>query len=133
LETAILVSSRLDRADLTGAFVFGISASNLSLDGAVQKNLVIQRSKNDAPITLDDLEVAQFIYLLLNVPGGVFPDYELPDHTGTRQSLSELQRDDQLILTLARGHYCPKEHQQHLELAPSTRSKSSLNEHYRRP
>ena len=25
--------------------------------------------------------------------------------------------DDPLILTLARGHYCPKEHQQHLELA----------------
>jgi peroxiredoxin len=24
---------------------------------------------------------------------------------------------DPLILTLARGHYCPKEHQQHLELA----------------
>ena len=22
-----------------------------------------------------------------------------------------------MILTLARGHYCPKEHQQHLELA----------------
>ena len=31
--------------------------------------------------------------------------------------LSELQGDDPLILTLARGHYCPKEHQQHLELA----------------
>jgi peroxiredoxin len=28
-----------------------------------------------------------------------------------------LQGDDPLILTLARGHYCPKEHQQHLELA----------------
>src|SRR5690242_8859875 len=51
------------------------------------------------------------------VHGGVFPDYELPDHTGTRRSLSELQRDDPLILTLARGHYCPKEHHQHLELA----------------
>jgi peroxiredoxin len=31
--------------------------------------------------------------------------------------LSELQGDDPLILTLARGHYCPKEHQQHLALA----------------
>src|SRR5205823_5390928 len=29
----------------------------------------------------------------------------------------ELQGGDPLILTLARGHYCPKEHQQHLELA----------------
>ena len=51
------------------------------------------------------------------VPGGIFPDYELPDHTGKLRKLSELQGDDPLILTLARGHYCPKEHQQHLELA----------------
>ena len=40
------------------------------------------------------------------VPGAIFPDYELPDHTGTLRKLSELQGDDPLILTLARGHYC---------------------------
>ena len=51
------------------------------------------------------------------VPGAVFPDYQLPDHTDKLCKLSELQGDDPLILTLARGHYCPKEHQQHLELA----------------
>jgi peroxiredoxin len=51
------------------------------------------------------------------IPGGIFPDYTLPDHTGTARTLSELQGDDPMILTLARGHYCPKEHQQHLELA----------------
>ena len=51
------------------------------------------------------------------VPGGTFPDYALPDHTGTVRSLSELQGDDPMVLTLARGHYCPKEHQQHLDLA----------------
>src|ERR1700752_3021222 len=51
------------------------------------------------------------------IPGGVFPDYALPDHTGASRTLSELQGEDPLILTLARGHYCPKEHQQHLELA----------------
>ncbi len=50
-------------------------------------------------------------------PGGTFPDYELPDHTSTTRKLSELQGDDPMILTLARGHYCPKEHQQHRELA----------------
>jgi peroxiredoxin len=50
-------------------------------------------------------------------PGGTFPDYELPDHTDTPRKLSGLQGDDPMILTLARGHYCPKEHQQHLELA----------------
>jgi peroxiredoxin len=50
-------------------------------------------------------------------PGGVFPDYELPDHTNTMRRLSELQGDDPLILTLSRGYFCPKEHQQHLQLA----------------
>ena len=50
-------------------------------------------------------------------PGGTFPDYALPDHTGTVRTLSELQGRDPLILTLARGNYCPKEHWQHLELA----------------
>jgi peroxiredoxin len=51
------------------------------------------------------------------VPGGVFPDYALPDHTDTVRSLSEIQGRDPMILTLARGHYCPKEHQQHQDLA----------------
>src|SRR6202020_856333 len=50
-------------------------------------------------------------------PGGTFPDFTLSDHTNTERKLSELQGDDPLILTLARGNYCPKEHQQHLELA----------------
>ena len=50
-------------------------------------------------------------------PGGTFPDYELPDHERNTRKLSEIQGDDPMILTLARGHYCPKEHQQHLELA----------------
>jgi peroxiredoxin len=51
------------------------------------------------------------------VPGAAFPDYKLPDHTKAMRSLGELQGDDPLILTLARGHFCPKEHQQHLQLA----------------
>src|SRR4029078_1379204 len=50
-------------------------------------------------------------------PGGTFPDYELPDHTSTPRRLSELQADDPMILTLARGHYSPKEPQQHRELS----------------
>src|SRR4029077_11003717 len=50
-------------------------------------------------------------------PGGVFPDYELTDHTKTRRRLSELQGIDPMILVLSRGSFCPKDHQQHLELA----------------
>jgi peroxiredoxin len=51
------------------------------------------------------------------VPGGTFPDYELPDHERVPRKLSEIQGEDPMILLLARGHYCPKEHQLHLELA----------------
>ncbi len=51
------------------------------------------------------------------VPGGTFPDYELTDHTKERRRLSELQGDNPMILLLSRGHYCPKDNQQHLKLA----------------
>jgi peroxiredoxin len=43
------------------------------------------------------------------VPGAVFPDYSLTDHTGTRRTLSELQGPDPLILVLGRGGFCPKD------------------------
>ena len=35
------------------------------------------------------------------IPGGVFPDYALPDHTGAVRTLSELQGRDPLILMLS--------------------------------
>jgi peroxiredoxin len=47
------------------------------------------------------------------IPGAVFPDYELPDHTTKRRKLSELQGQDPLVLVLSRGGYCPKERRQH--------------------
>jgi len=45
-------------------------------------------------------------------PGAVFPDYELPDHTGRHRKLSELQGQDPLILVLSRGVFCPKDRRQ---------------------
>jgi peroxiredoxin len=47
------------------------------------------------------------------VPGAVFPDYELPDHTAKRRKLSELQGQHPLVLVLSRGGYCPKDRRQH--------------------
>ena len=38
------------------------------------------------------------------IPGGIFPDYALPDHTGSVRTLSELQGRDPLILVLSRDH-----------------------------
>lgn len=51
------------------------------------------------------------------VPGATFPDYELTDQARQRRTLSELQGLDPMILLLSRGHFCPKDHQQHLMLA----------------
>jgi uncharacterized protein YjbI with pentapeptide repeats len=65
LERAILVDTKLGNANLTGCSVYGISAWNLSLKGAIQSNLVIT-PRNESVIQVDNLEVAQFIYLLLN-------------------------------------------------------------------
>jgi len=47
------------------------------------------------------------------IPGAVFPDYELPDHTGKHRKLSELQGADPLIVVLSRGGFCPKDRRQH--------------------
>ncbi len=50
-------------------------------------------------------------------PGATFPDFELTDHARRRRRLSEIQGQDPIIVVLSRGHFCPKDHQQHLELA----------------
>ena len=46
------------------------------------------------------------------IPGALFRDYELADHTGTHRTLSELQGLDPMILVLSRGGYCPKDRRQ---------------------
>jgi peroxiredoxin len=45
--------------------------------------------------------------------GATFPDYELPDQTGTHRKLSELQRGDPMVVVLSRGGFCPKDRRQH--------------------
>ena len=55
----------LTHSDLTGASVYGTSAWNVGLEGATEKSLRI--TEKDSPLVqVDSLEVAQFIYLLLN-------------------------------------------------------------------
>src|SRR5229473_3833429 len=46
------------------------------------------------------------------VAGAVFPDYELTDHAGKRQKLSDLQGPDPMVLVLSRGGFCPKDRRQ---------------------
>jgi hypothetical protein len=73
-----LTNTDFTGADLTGCHVYGVSAWDLKLEGAKQQNLIItvKRSKRRNPfevtprdepeITVDNIEVAQFIYLMLN-------------------------------------------------------------------
>ena len=65
LSGATLVRTNLEEANLTACYVFGISVWNVRLEGAIQSNLVITPG-GESPIQVDNLEVAQFIYLLLN-------------------------------------------------------------------
>jgi hypothetical protein len=60
-----LLGTDLEGANLTACSVYGISAWNVKLEGAIQANLVIT-PEYESPIQVDNLEVAQFIYLLLN-------------------------------------------------------------------
>lgn len=62
---ASLVETILVEADLTGCSIYGAAVWKLVLGKTKQSNLII--SPPDEPtITVDNIEVAQFIYLLLN-------------------------------------------------------------------
>jgi hypothetical protein len=61
---AALSGTNFEDANLTGCRIYGISAWDLKLDGAVQDGLIIT-PEGQPEVTVGDLEVAQFIYLLL--------------------------------------------------------------------
>ena len=44
--------------------------------------------------------------------GNKFPNFELPDHNGERQKLSQTLRGFPGVLIFSRGHFCPKDHVQ---------------------
>jgi uncharacterized protein YjbI with pentapeptide repeats len=81
LQRAVLLETNLTGADLTGCRVYGVSAWGLNLGRAKQQNLVITRGLEwewddsqqkwvmrvkEPKITVDNIEVAQFVYLLLH-------------------------------------------------------------------
>jgi len=68
LQSAILVDTDLTGADITGCRIYGVSAWGLRPpESAKQRNLIIT-PEDEPAITVDNIEVAQFIYLLLNNP-----------------------------------------------------------------
>ena len=65
LAAASLLHTNLQKANLSNCYIYGISVWDVDLSGAIQKDLVI--TPNVFPkVTVDNIEVAQFIYLLLN-------------------------------------------------------------------
>lgn len=64
LTGSVAIETDFTGANLTGCRIYGISAWDVVLTDASQSNLVITR--NEPHVRVDDLEVAQFIYLLLN-------------------------------------------------------------------
>jgi uncharacterized protein YjbI with pentapeptide repeats len=67
LAYATLVDADSTDANLTDCRIYGVSAWGLKLSGETsQRNLIITRTRNEPKITVDNIEVAQFIYLLLN-------------------------------------------------------------------
>jgi uncharacterized protein YjbI with pentapeptide repeats len=65
LSGSVFVRTDLRDATLTNCRVYGVSVWDVKLEGVKQLNLIITQD-DQSTITVDDLEVAQFIYLLLN-------------------------------------------------------------------
>jgi uncharacterized protein YjbI with pentapeptide repeats len=65
LTGASLLGTDLTGADLTGCRIHGVSAWRVKLERTRQESLVIT-DENEPEITVDNIEVAQFIYLMLH-------------------------------------------------------------------
>ncbi len=65
LSEAVLIGANLEQADFVDVKIYGISAWDLNLKDTKQDNLVITPF-DKSEITVDNLEIAQFIYLLIN-------------------------------------------------------------------
>ena len=65
LSRALLIETNFTGATLNNCRVYGTAVWNVNLQEAKQDNLIITPD-NEATITVDTLEIAQFVYLLLN-------------------------------------------------------------------
>ena len=65
LQYARIIESKVDNANFSNCRVYGLSAWDVSSAGAIESDLIITPADEPA-ITVDSLEVAQFVYLLLS-------------------------------------------------------------------
>jgi hypothetical protein len=66
LQRSILIDTDLRGADLTGCRVYGVNAWEPKLDKTTKQQNLIITPRGEPEITVDNIEVAQFIYLLLH-------------------------------------------------------------------
>jgi Pentapeptide repeats (8 copies) len=65
IQRVSLVETKLKNAILTDCRIYGVSAWDVELEGVKQSNLVIT-PEGQPKITVDNIEMAQFVYLLLH-------------------------------------------------------------------
>jgi uncharacterized protein YjbI with pentapeptide repeats len=66
LQLCILIDTDLTGAVLTGCLIYGVSAWRLKLDETTKQQNLIITDPAEPKITVDNIEVAQFIYLMLH-------------------------------------------------------------------
>ena len=66
LRGAVLVGANLTGADLTGCHVYGVSAWNVKLTKDTKQQDLVITERGEPDVTVDNIEVAQFVYLLLH-------------------------------------------------------------------
>lgn len=64
LERATMERTDLRGTDLTGCFVYGVSAWGVKLNGEITQTNLRITPEGEPIVTVDDLEAAQFVYLL---------------------------------------------------------------------
>lgn len=65
LSGALFIKTNLENADISNSKVYGISAWDVNLTESNQKNLIISHPHENPTISVDNLEIAQFINILL--------------------------------------------------------------------
>jgi uncharacterized protein YjbI with pentapeptide repeats len=66
LEAVLMVETDLTRTTLDGCRVFGISTWGVKINESTRQQGLIITPEGEPDVTVDDLEVAQFVYLLLH-------------------------------------------------------------------
>ena len=66
LEYSTLVETSFEGANISSSRIYGISAWNLKFNQKTKQNSLIITGSGEPVITVDNLEVAQFVYLLLH-------------------------------------------------------------------